>query len=137
MNYGVSAAKLKSLEDRMRHLGILETDLEEKFIRSGGHGGQNVNKTSTCVYLHHRPTGMAVKCQAERVQSLNRFLARRLLMEKIEKKILGQQSMEQQRVEKIRRQKRKRSKRSRLKMLEDKRHHSEKKSLRAATRDWE
>lgn len=119
----------------MQKLGICERDIEEKFVRSGGKGGQHVNKTSTCVYLKHVPTGIEVKCQQERSQALNRFIARRTLVEKIEQMVLGRQSARQQEIEKIRRQKRKRSKRSKLKMLEDKRMHSEKKKSRSFRMD--
>jgi protein subunit release factor B len=119
----------------MEKLGIREADIVEKFIRSGGHGGQNVNKVATCVYLKHLPSGFEVKCQQERLQSLNRFLARRILTDKIETAILGKQSAEEQRIAKIRRQKRKRSKRAKEKMLADKRHVSEKKQGRAFKRD--
>ena len=114
----------------MASLGINEADLEEKFIRSGKRGGQNVNKTSTCAYLKHRPTGIEVKCQQERSQALNRFLARRILANKIESLILGRQSEERRRIEKIRRQKRRRSRRAKEKMLRYKRIRSEKKRLR-------
>jgi protein subunit release factor B len=130
----VSPEKQRALEEKMRKLGIFENDIEEKFIRSGGKGGQNVNKTSTCVYIKHLPTGIEVKCQQDRSQPLNRFLARRILAEKIESAVLGKQSAEQQRIEKIRRQKRKRSKRAKAKMLDDKRIHSEKKAFRAPVR---
>jgi protein subunit release factor B len=128
--YGVSLEKEQALKERMKNLGILEEELVEKFIRSQGHGGQNVNKTSTCVYLKHLPTGVEVKCQQERSQALNRFLARRLLADKIENLRLGRESAEQQRIQKIRRQKRKRSKRAKEKMLAEKRHQSEKKQVR-------
>src|SRR5262245_50975424 len=128
--FGVSLEKEQALKERMLKLGIREEDLVEKFIRSQGHGGQNVNKTSTCVYLKHLPTGLEVKCQQERSQALNRFLARRLLSDKIENSILGKQSAEQQRIEKIRRQKRKRSKRAQEKMLAEKHRQSEKKQNR-------
>ncbi|HBU69808.1 MAG TPA: peptide chain release factor-like protein [Elusimicrobia bacterium] len=131
MDFGVNPAKQSELEERMRRLGISEGDLLENFIRSGGKGGQNVNKTSTCVYLKHLPTGTDVKCQSERQQSLNRFLARRILCDKVESAVLGRLSREQQRIEKIRRQKRKRSKRAKEKMLAQKKHISEKKQLRA------
>jgi peptide chain release factor len=127
---GVSPEKEEALKRRMESLGIFEKDLEESFIRSGGHGGQNVNKVATCVRLKHLPTGVEVKCQQERFQSLNRFLARRILVDKIETMVRGKESEEEQRIAKIRRQKRKRSKRSKEKILADKRAHSEKKQAR-------
>jgi protein subunit release factor B len=129
--FGVSPDKDKALAERLEKLGIRETDLIEKFIRSGGRGGQNVNKVATCVYLKHLPTGIEVKCQRERSQGLNRFLARRILADKIEALIEGRRSEEEQRIAKIRRQKRKRSKRAKEKMLADKRHRSEKKRVRS------
>jgi protein subunit release factor B len=119
------------LRELMSRLGIREEEIEERFIRSRGPGGMNVNKVSTCVYLKHIPTGIEVKCQQERYQAQNRFLARRLLLKKIESALLGRLSQERARIEKIRRQKRKRSKRAKLKVLEAKRRQSEKKSLRA------
>jgi len=128
--FPVKPEKERDLLERMAKLGLKDSDLEEKFVRSQGKGGQKVNKSATCVYLKHRPTGLEVKCQRERSQSLNRFLARRILVEKLEKMILGKESEEKQRLEKIRRQKRKRSKRAKEKMLQDKRHQSEKKERR-------
>jgi len=114
----------------MDSLGIKEIDIEEKFIRSSKKGGQKVNKTSSCVYLKHGPTGIEVKCQEDRSQTLNRFLARRILVNKIESLILGKESRAQKEIEKIRRQKRKRSRRAKEKMLRYKRIRSEKKELR-------
>ena len=111
-------------------LGVCEGDLVESFVRSGGHGGQNVNKTSTCVMLLHRPTGLQVKCQATRQQGLNRFLARRLLLDKIEARQKGYVEAERARTEKIRRQKRRRSRRAKARMLADKSHHAAKKEAR-------
>jgi protein subunit release factor B len=130
ISFGVSKEKEEALRRKMESLGILEKDIVEKFVRSSGKGGQKVNKASTCVYLKHLPTQIEVKCQQERSQSINRFLARRILADKIETMIRGKESEEQQRIEKIRRQKRKRSKRAKLKMLEEKRKHSQKKKER-------
>jgi protein subunit release factor B len=129
--FGVSPDKEQALAERLEKLGIREPDIVEKFIRSGGHGGQNVNKVATCVYLKHLPSGIEVKCQQERSQAMNRFLARRILADKIESAILGKQSEEERRIAKIRRQKRKRSKRAKDKMLAEKRHVSEKKKGRS------
>ena len=128
--FGVSPEKELALTERLNELGIRPEDLVEKFIRSGGHGGQNVNKVSTCVYLKHIPTGTEVKCQKERSQALNRYHARKMLADKIENLIKGKESAEQQKIEKIRRQKRKRSKRAKEKMLANKHHQSEKKKER-------
>src|SRR5947209_16834140 len=113
----VSLEKEQQLKERMAALGVREADLEESFVRSAGHGGQNVNKTSTCVMLLHRPTRLQVKCQATRQQGLNRFIARRLLLDKIEQLQTGRIAAQQAAIEKIRRQKRKRSRRAKERML--------------------
>lgn len=128
--WGLNPNKIKALDEKLERLQIREKDVIEKFIRSGGPGGQNVNKTSTCVYLKHIPTGIEVKVARERSQPLNRFLAWRLLADKIEAKVLGAKSKIRQEIEKIRRQKRKRSKRAKEKMLQAKKHQGEKKQLR-------
>jgi protein subunit release factor B len=131
--FPVSLEKEAKLVQRMALLGVREADIEESFVRSGGHGGQNVNKTSTCVMLLHHPTGVQVKCQATRQQGLNRFIARRLLLDKIEAIKNGFVAARRAEIEKIRRQKRKRSRRAKNKMLADKSHHSAKKELRRST----
>ncbi len=128
--FDVTAHKEHELDERMLKLGVKEGDIDETFVRSSGPGGQNVNKVSTCVVLVHRPTGLMVKCQQSRFQGLNRFYARRLLLDKIEQRQIGFVQAERDRVEKIRRQKRKRSKRAKEKMLDNKHKHSEKKKLR-------
>ena len=134
-DFPVSPNTAKDLELRMLKLGIREQDLEESFVRSGGPGGQNVNKVSTCVVLLHRPSGMTVRCQEERSQAMNRFRARRRLADKMEEKILGAASRRRQEIEKIRRQKRKRGRRAKQKMLRDKHHRSEVKESRRPARD--
>ncbi|MGB7768945.1 MAG: peptide chain release factor-like protein [Verrucomicrobiia bacterium] len=130
--FPVSLEKETLLAQRMTALGVREADIDESFVRSGGHGGQNVNKTSTCVMLLHRPTGLQVKCQATRQQGLNRFIARRLLLDKIEEKQKGFVAARRAEIEKIRRQKRKRSRRAKARMLADKSHHADKKAARRA-----
>jgi len=127
-----SPDKLSQLEQRMKALEVRESDLEEMFVRSGGAGGQKVNKSSSCVMLLHRPTGLRVKCQTTRHQALNRFLARRLLLDKIERMQKGFLESERSRLAKIRRQKRKRSRRTKERLLANKARHSEKKRLRGA-----
>jgi len=127
----VRPEKQEALRLKMQRLGIRESDIVEKFIHGGGKGGQKINKASSCVYLKHLPTGIEVKCQAERSQILNRFLARRILAERIERKVLGEQSARIQEIEKVRRQKRKRSRRAKQKMLDRKKAHAEVKLLRA------
>jgi protein subunit release factor B len=137
-HFGVSPEKEKALEGRLKGLGIQEKDVIEKFIRSGGPGGQKVNKVATCVYLKHIPTGIEVKMSRERSQALNRFLAWRLLADKIEERIRGIKSERQRRIEKIRRQKRKRSKRAQEKILRRKKIRSERKKLRKIGKeDWD
>jgi len=126
----VSAEKEKALALRMRELGVSERDIEESFVRSSGPGGQKVNKTSTCVQLTHLPTGLTVKCQRERSQSLNRHLARRLLLDKIERQQKGFAEEEKAKLAKLRRQKRKRSRRAKEKILAAKHQQAEKKGLR-------
>jgi peptide chain release factor len=111
--FPVSEEKNRWLQEKMEILGIREKDIEEKFIRSSGKGGQKVNKTSTCVYLRHIPTGMEVKWMRERSQSLNRFLARRELVRRIER-LSGQRTTDLE-MEKAKRQKLKRKKRAKLK----------------------
>src|SRR5213078_1657080 len=117
--FPIGLDKEAQLAERMAALEVREADLEETFVRSGGHGGQNVNKTATCVMLLHRPTGLQVKCQATRQQGLNRFIARQLMLDKIEELKKDHVAAQRPRIEKIRRQKRKRSHRPKQRMLAD------------------
>jgi protein subunit release factor B len=128
--FPVSLEKEDQLARRMAALGVREADIQETFVRSGGHGGQNVNKTATCVMLLHVRTRLQVKCQTTRQQGLNRFIARRLLLDKIEALQKGYVEAKRDAFEKIRRQKRRRSRRSKQRMLADKSHQAGKKETR-------
>ena len=122
--------KWEELKARMLRLNIQESDLIEKFILGSGSGGQKINKTSSCVYIKHVPTGIEVKCQSTRSRDLNRLYARRELCEKLEGILFKEKSSKQKETEKIRRQKRRRSRRSQEKMLAGKKKLSDKKNLR-------
>ena len=128
--FPVSREKERALVERLRRLGVRDEDLEEWFVRSRGRGGQNVNKVSTCVMLRHRPSGLLVRCERERSQALNRFLARRDLLDKIEARQRGVAEEAARERARIRRQKRRRSRRAKEKMLAAKHAQSEKKAAR-------
>lgn len=126
----ITNEKWEEIRARMHKLGVREEDLLEKFILGSGRGGQKINKTSSCVYLKHAPSGIEIKCQRERSREMNRFLARRELCAKLEAQLEGRRSLAEQQREKIRRQKRRRSRRSKEKMLKSKKETSAIKSLR-------
>lgn len=110
-NFAVSEEKNRWLRERMAAVGLREEDMEERFVRSSGAGGQHVNKTATCVWLRHRPTGLEVKCMADRSQSLNRFLARRELAEKLAA-LNGLPTTKDDKADKLRRQKARRKRKA-------------------------
>jgi protein subunit release factor B len=130
LRFGVSAKKESELAEKMAQYGIREEDLIERFVRSRGPGGQNVNKVATGVYLKHLPTGIEVKVTRERSQALNRFLARRILTEKVAAQILKIETEREREIARIRRQKRRRSRRAKEKVLRLKHLIAEKKELR-------
>ena len=111
IDFGVTERKAAELERRMGGCKLYEKDIEEKFVRSGGPGGQKVNKSSSCVVLTHRPSGLTVKMQKSRTQRLNRYYARKRLCEMLENKLLGKESPEAKRLSKIRKQKDRRRRR--------------------------
>ncbi|MDA8090558.1 MAG: peptide chain release factor-like protein [Nitrospiraceae bacterium] len=120
-DFAVSEEKNRLLKQKMEALQIQEKDLVEKFIRSSGHGGQKLNKTASCVYLKHLPTGIEIKCMRERSQSINRFLARRELAERIEALTAGDGKGQtvSPAMEKIRKQKARRQRKSKGKYLQE------------------
>lgn len=109
--FSVSPRKQQALLDRMAELGIREEEIEERFVRSSGRGGQHLNKTSSAAQVRHLPTGIEARCGRERRQSLNRFLARRELLEKIARS-RGLPTVEDEEAARIRKQKNRRSRRS-------------------------
>lgn len=129
--------KTDALHKKMEELGIREEDLIEKFILGSGSGGQKINKTSSCVYLKHIPTGIEVKCQEERSRELNRFLARRKLVEEFDRQVNSAKTKKMKEEEKIRRQKRRKSRKQKQKMIESKRNISAKKQMRSNPRESE
>lgn len=133
----VIAKEIMTLEKKMLALGVREEDIVESFIRSSGPGGQNVNKSSTCVYLKYLPTGLEVKCQRQRSQLLNRNLARHILLSKIENRIKQDLLQKQSTKAKIMRKMRQKPRSVKLRVLEHKRRHSDKKSARKKIREIE
>ena len=109
----VSPQKISELQERLAALGIREEDIKESFIHGSGKGGQKINKTASAVDLLHEPTQTRVRCQQERLRSLNRFFARRMLADAVEKKLTGKIAAQSLEAEKIRRQKQRRKRRSR------------------------
>lgn len=126
----ITQEKWDQLQAKMEELGIQEDDLVEKFILGSGRGGQNLQKTSSCVYLKHIPTGIEIKCQRDRSREMNRYFARRELCEKVESQIFKIKTAKIQLIEKKRRQKRKRSKRAQQKVLANKKMRSQVKQMR-------
>jgi len=131
----VSTQRREKLRQEMDRLGVLESDLTEKFILGSGSGGQKINKTASCVYLKHEPTGIELKCQRSRSRELNRLWARGDLCEKIKERIEGEKSRRQQEREKVRRQKKRRTRRQKERMLDQKRMQGQKKTMRGPVGD--
>lgn len=127
----VGKEKTEKLYKEMGDLSLREEDLIERFILGSGAGGQKINKTSSCVYLKHLPTGIEIKCQKERSRELNRYYARKELCAKIKELFRKEESERIREREKIRRQKKRRSRKSQAKLAVEKKKNSEKKALRA------
>jgi peptide chain release factor len=115
--FPVSEAKYRTLLERMKSLGVKESDLNETFTRASGNGGQNVNKVSTAVHLKHPSSGLEVKCSIHRTQGLNRYKARVLLCDKLEDKYKPENSPRIKTIDKIRKNKALKTKRQKQKRL--------------------
>ncbi len=124
--------KQEDLSTRLERLGVTARDLEEKFIIGSGPGGQNLQKTSSCVWLKHLPSGLEIKCQKSRLREDNRLLARILLCEALEKRRQQQQQEQRSLQAKIRREKRTRSRTQKEQLVTQKRQLSKKKMHRKA-----
>lgn len=111
----VKNEKQQALEKEMERLKIYEEDLKESFVLGSGKGGQKIQKTSSCVVLLHLPTHIQVRCSKERSQSTNRYLARKMLCDKIKEVVFDEQTDKQKKIEKQRRQKQRRARRSKNK----------------------
>ena len=131
----IRPSKWDSLHQEMEKYQVFEDDLVEKFILGSGPGGQKINKTHSCVYIKHLPTGFEVKCQKTRSREQNRFHARRELIEKIKEQIYHEETKRKKEVDKIRKQKKRRSRKSKEKMLEEKHRRGDVKEKRMAPGD--
>jgi protein subunit release factor B len=119
------------IQIRLDTLGIIPSDVEEKFVRGSGPGGQKINKTSSTVWLRHRPTGIEVRVQRERSQTTNRELAWQELCGKLETSLRQAELARRDAIEKERRRKRPKSRAQKKRMVETKRHRRKAKDNRA------
>ena len=124
-------------DDPLKRLGVRDEDLEESFTRSGGKGGQNVNKVSTAVILKHLPSGIFVRCEEARSQADNRCMARWRLAGKLDAMRKAEAAAKRSAAEKARRTARRPSKAARRRNVENKRHRSEIKRGRSGGGDWD
>ena len=125
------------LRARFVSLGVRPEEVEEHFVRGAGAGGQKINKTSSTVWLRHRPTGVEVRCQRERSQSVNRLLAWSELADKLAWRRAEAANRKQAERELVRRQTRQKSRGQKARMIEGNKHRAKHKSARGrVSGDW-
>lgn len=124
------------IDQRLARLGVRVADVDERFVRGSGPGGQKINKTSSTVALRHAPTGVEVRCQAERSQAANRETAWSELCEKLEARERARIEAVKQAREAERRRTRPKSRAQKVRMIEAKKHRAKHKAKRGRVQDW-
>ena len=119
------------LRARFVSLRVHSGEVEERFVRGTGAGGQKINKTSSTVWLQHRPSGVEVRCQRERSQAMNRLLAWTELAEKLEWRKQEAKNQAQSARELVRRQNLKKTRGQKIKMIQAKKHRAKIKQKRS------
>jgi protein subunit release factor B len=112
---GISEAKRSALLARVATLGIDLAAVDEQFVKGGGPGGSKINKTSNCVVLRYAPLDLVVRCQQDRRRSVNRFLALRELVDRIEMRVSPGSSQRLREIDRKRRNKARAGRRARAK----------------------
>lgn len=115
---------------RLTEMNIRLDEVEERFVRGTGPGGQKINKTSSTVWLRHRPTGIEVRCQAGRSQTANRELAWRELCDRLVARQLAAKAEQRDEYEVQRRRARQKSHTQKAKMVDAKKRHARTKATR-------
>jgi len=123
------------IQSRLRALGVPVSDVEERFVRGGGPGGQKINKTSSTVWLRHRPTGIEVRCQAERSQAANRELAWTELCDRLDARVRAAADAARQERERALRRVRQKSRGQKVVMIQAKKHRARQKARRGRVGD--
>ena len=124
------------IDQRLARLGVRVADVDERVVRGSGPGGQKINKTSSTVALRHAPTGVEVRCQAERSQAANRETAWLELCEKLEARERARIEAVKQAREAERRRSRPKSRAQKVRMIEAKKHRAKHKAKRGRVQDW-
>jgi protein subunit release factor B len=128
-------AHLPGIDKRLTALGVAAAEVDERFVRGSGPGGQKINKASSTVWLRHRPTGIEVRCQSERSQSANRIIAWTTLCGRLEARARAAREGERRLREADRRRVRQKSRTQKVRMIEAKKHRAKHKARRGRVQD--